>query len=202
MLKWFSIFLLVVVLSAVTACRRPLRVREIELAPDTPNPAEQSEEFYVIGPSDVLGVVVWKEPSVSGPVKVRPDGYITVPLVNEVRAAGLTTGKLREILQEKYKEFINAPFVTIRVEEISSSEIFLIGEVNKPGAYPVTGSDTVLQLITRAGGLTRFADKNDIRVVRRNENSIKEFIVDYRAILDGDVKQDILLRPGDRVIVP
>jgi len=90
----------------------------------------------------------------------------------------------------------------VRVEKIASSEIFIVGEVNSPGAYPVTGNDTVLQFLTRAGGLTVFADRDSIRVVRRAGEKVTEYIVDYDAIIKGDLKQDIVLRPGDRIIVP
>jgi len=196
------LFCLLISLFLVSCATKELRVQERQLAADTPNPAEPSGEFYVIGPGDVLGVVVWKEPSVSGTVKVRPDGFITLPLINEIQAVGLSTAQLRETLQEKFKDFIKDPFVTIRVEGIRSSEIFLIGEVSKPGAYPAIGNDSLLQLLTRAGGLSIFADRDDIRVVRRNGNKVTEYIIDYDAIIKGDLKQDILLRPGDRVIVP
>ncbi len=196
------LFCLMISLFLVSCATKELRVGERMLAADIPNPAEPSGEFYVIGPGDVLGVVVWKEPSVSGTVKVRPDGFITLPLINEIEAVGLTTAQLRETLQKKYKDFIKDPFVTIRVQQITSSEIFLIGEVSKPGAYPAIGNDSLLQLLTRAGGLSIFADRDDIRVVRRNGNKVTEYIVDYDAIIKGDLKQDILLRPGDRVIVP
>lgn len=196
------LFCLLISLFLVSCATKELRVQERQLAADIPNPAKPSGEFYVIGPGDLLEVVVWKEPSVSGPVKVRPDGYITLPLINEIQAVGLSTGQLRETLQKKYEEFINDPFVTIRVQQITSSEIFLIGEVRNPGAYPAIGNDSLLQLLTRAGGLSIFADRDDIRVIRRNGVKVTEYIVDYDAIIKGDLKQDILLRPGDRVIVP
>jgi len=196
------LFCLLISLFLVSCATKELRVQVRKLAADIPNPSEPSGEFYVIGPGDLLGVVVWKEPSVSGPVKVRPDGFITLPLINEIQAVGLSTAQLRETLQKKYKDFIKDPFVTIMVQQIMSNEIFLIGEVSKPGAYPAIGNDSLLQLLTRAGGLSIFADRDDIRVVRRNGNKVTEYIVDYDAILKGDLKQDILLRPGDRVIVP
>jgi polysaccharide export outer membrane protein len=123
-------------------------------------------------------------------------------LVNEVQVVGLTTAQLRAMLEEKYKEFVNSPNVTVRVTTIASSEVFLLGEVESPGVYPLAGNDTVLQLITRAGGLSIYADRKDIRIFRRNGTKVIEYTVDYNAILDGDLKQDILLRPGDRVIVP
>jgi polysaccharide export outer membrane protein len=133
---------------------------------------------------------------------VRPDGFVTVPLVNEIQVVGLTTAQLRKMLEDKYKEFTVDPFVTIRLESIASSEVFLVGQVGKPGALPLNGNETLLQILTRAGGLTPFADRSNIRVVRRGGDKITEFIADYDGIIKGDLKQDILLRPGDRIIVP
>jgi polysaccharide export outer membrane protein len=197
--KFFNCLLIALLLGACGT--KELRVQEYKLAADTPDPGKPSDEFYVIGPGDTLNVVVWKEPTLSGEVKVRPDGFITLPLVNEIRAAGATTGQLRKTLESKYKEFVANPFVTIRVAAITSSEIFLIGQIVKPGAYPATGNDTVLQMITRAGGLTIFAERHDIKVMRREGGKVTQFTVDYDAIVKGDFKQDILLRPGDRIIV-
>jgi polysaccharide biosynthesis/export protein len=179
-----------------------LKVQEYKVAADVPNPARPPEEFYVIGAGDSLVINVWKEPSLSGPVKVRPDGFVTLPLVNEIQVGGLTTTKLRNVLEEKYKEYTVDPFVTVRIESIASSEVFLVGQVGKPGAFPLTGNETLLQLLTRAGGLGVFADRSNIRVARRESEKVTEYIVDYDAILKGDLKQDILLRPGDRIIVP
>jgi polysaccharide export outer membrane protein len=181
---------------------KDLRVQEFQVAAGTPDPTKPPEEFYVIGAGDTLNINVWKEPTLSGSVKVRPDGYITLPLINEVQVAGQTTANLRKTLEDKYKEFTTDPFITIRVEAIASSEVFLVGQVGKPGAFPLSGNETVLQLLTRAGGLGIFADRSNIRVVRRDGSRVTEYTVDYDAIVKGDLKQDVLLRPGDRVIVP
>jgi polysaccharide export outer membrane protein len=189
-------------LSLASCASRDLRVKEYQVPADVPNPAKPSEEFYQIGPGDTLGILLWKEPALSGSVKVRPDGYVTLPLVNEVQVTGLTTGELRKVLEEKYKQFVTDPFVSIRVEGISSVEVFLVGQVAKPGAYPLSGNESLLQILTRAGGLTIFADRDEIRVVRREGEKVREYVVDYDAIVKGDLKQDILLRPGDRIIVP
>jgi polysaccharide export outer membrane protein len=197
--KWFLFIALAILLPA---CAKELRVKEYQVLPQTPNPALPPDEYYVIGPGDSLNIQLWNEPTLSGPVKVRPDGFVTLPLVNEVQVSGLTTAELRKLLADKYKTFVNSPVVTIRIESIASSEVFLVGQVNKPGAYPMLGNDTLLQLVTRAGGLTIFAERRDIRVMRRTGNKVTEYIADYDAIVAGDLKQDIILRPGDRVIVP
>jgi polysaccharide export outer membrane protein len=187
----------------ITGCgTKDLRVQEFRVAAGTPDPAKPPEEFYLIGAGDSLNVNVWKEPTLGGSVKVRPDGYITLPLINEVQVSGLTTSQLRKTLEEKYKEYTTDPFVTVRVEGISSSEVFLVGQVGKPGAFPLVGNETLLQLLTRAGGLGVFADRSNIRVVRRDGDRVTEYIIDYDAIVRGDLRQDVLLRPGDRIIVP
>jgi len=190
-------------LLVVASCgTKELRVETVQVPADAPDPAKPPEEFYVVGPGDLMSVVVWKEPSISGPVKVRPDGFITIPLVNEVQVTGMSTEDLRKTLEEKYKPFIKDPFVTIRIEQIASSVIYVIGEVGRPAAYPALGKDTILQVLTRAGGLSVFADRDSIRIIRRNGVSATSYIVDYNAIIKGDFRQDILLFPGDRVIVP
>ena len=197
--KFAVVFLLCLLFSA---CTSGFRQEERSVGGDVPDPARPPEEFYVVGPGDVLNVMVWKEPTLSGTVTVRPDGFITLPLVNEVQVVGLTTEQLRTTVEQKYREYVTDAYVTVRIEKIASSEIFLIGEVQKPGAYVATGNDTVLQLLTRAGGLTPFASRHKIRIVRRTGEKVTEYTVDYDAIVEGDLKQDILLRPGDRIIVP
>ncbi len=199
-----SNLLLCVLTSAllVSCAAKELRVTEYRVSPNTPDPAKPPDEYYVLGAGDSLNIQLWKEPTLSGPVKVRPDGIVTLPLVNEVQVVGLTTGDLRKLLETKYKAFVLDPVVTIRIEGIASTEVFLVGQVNKPGAFPLMGNESLLQLITRAGGLTIFAQRRDIKTVRRAGDKVTEYVSDYDAILAGDLKQDILLRPGDRIIVP
>src|SRR5215475_7304371 len=154
---------------------KDLRIQEYRIAQDTPDPARPPEEFYVIGPGDSFSVQVWKEPTLSGNVTVRPDGYITLPLINEIQVVGLTTGQLRKLLEQKYKEFTTEPFVTISVGGISSAEVFLIGPgTGRNGAFPLKGNESIMQLITRVGGLGIFADRSNIRLVRREGVRITE----------------------------
>lgn len=197
-----TVFAVVVAFLLSSCGTKDLRIQEFRVGAGVPDPAKPPEEFYVIGAGDSLTINVWKEPTLSGTVKVRPDGFVTLPLINEVQVVGLTTAQLRKTLEEKYKEFTTDPFVTIRVEGIASSEVFLVGQVGKPGAFPLNGNESVLQLLTRAGGLSVFADRSNIRVVRRDRDKVTEYIVDYDAIIKGDLRQDVLLRPGDRIIVP
>jgi polysaccharide export outer membrane protein len=194
--------LFLLIIGAESCATKELRVQEFRVAAGTPDPGKPPEEFYVIGAGDVLSINVWKEPSLSGTVKVRPDGFVTVPIVNDIQVVGMTTTQLRKLLETKYKEFTVDPFVTVRLEAIASSEVFLVGQVNRPAAFPLNGNETLLQILTRAGGLTIFADRSNIRVVRREGDKVTEYIADYDGIIKGDLKQDILLRPGDRIIVP
>jgi polysaccharide biosynthesis/export protein len=196
------VLLFALIISVASCAPKGLRVQEIRVAPGTPDPGKPPDEFYVIGAGDVLNINVWKEPSLTGTVKVRPDGFVTVPLVNEIQVVGMTTAQLRKVLEDKYKEFTVDPFVTVRLEGIASSEVFLLGQVKSPGAFPLNGNETLLQILTRAGGLSVFADRGNIRIVRREGNKVTEYIADYDGIIKGDLKQDILLRPGDRIIVP
>jgi len=190
-------------LLGVGCATKDLRIQEYRIAQDTPDPSKPPEEFYVIGPGDSFSVQVWKEPTLSGTVTVRPDGFVTLPLINEIQVVGLTTGHLRRLLEQKYREFTTDPFVTISVNGISSAEVFLIGPgTGRNGAFPLKGNESILQLITRVGGLGIFADRSNIRVVRRDGAKVTEYVVDYDAIIRGDLKQDLLLRPGDRVIIP
>lgn len=200
--KLLVTFLLV--LTTLTGCpTKELRQLDTQVAPEINNPQTPPSESYVVGAGDVLQVVVWKEPALSGTVTVRPDGYITLPLVNEVQVVGLKTNDLRETLEKRFREYVTDAYVTVRVEKIASSEIFLIGEVTKPGAFALAGNDTLLQLLTRAGGFTPFADRHNIRILRRQADKVTEFVVDYDAIIKkNDLKQDILLRAGDRIVVP
>lgn len=159
---------------------------------------------YVIGPDDVLRVDFWRDKDMSSEVTVRPDGMITLPLINDVKAGGLTPDQLREKVLELAKRYIEDPSATITVKEIRSRKVFITGEVNKGGAFLLTDRMTVLQLIATAGGLTEFAKSKNILVVRTEPSGqTRTFKFNYKEVLQGkNLKQDIELKPGDRVIVP
>lgn len=165
------------------------------VAPVPPTPGD-----YVIGPDDRLSIVFWRDPELSAEVVVRPDGRISLPLLNDVDAAGLTPDELRQRLIAEAVRFIKDPAATVVVTAINSRRVFITGQVEKPGAYPLNGATTVLQLIATAGGLREFVGGKDIVVVRHGNLPLK---FNYQAVVKGkDLQQNIQLQPGDTVIVP
>ena len=158
---------------------------------------------YLIGPEDVLTVVFWRDKDMSGDVAVRPDGKISMPLLNDVQASGLTPEQLRVQLTEEAKKYLEEPTVTIVVKEINSRKVFLMGNVGKPGAYPLSAPTTVLQLIATAGGLLEYAKSKDIRIMRTENGKPVSHKFNYKYVSQGkSLQQNILLKPGDTVIVP
>ena len=158
---------------------------------------------YVIGPEDVLDVMFWRDKDMSAEVAVRPDGRITLPLINEVQAAGLTPEQLREQLMTAAAKYVVDPNVNVVVKAINSRKVFITGSVGKPGVYALTGPTTVMQLIALAGGLQEFADSKHI-IVMRNESGRQVAIpFNYKDVLRRkNLKQNIELKPGDTVVVP
>ncbi len=158
---------------------------------------------YVIGPEDVLSVVYWRDKDMTTDVAVRPDGRISLPLLNDVQAAGLTPAQLRDRLMEVSKKYIEDPSITIVVKQINSRKVFITGEVNKPGPYPLVGPTTVLQLISIAGGLRDYADSKKILIVRNENGRPMSYLFNYKDVVSRkNLRQNIELKPGDTVIVP
>ena len=165
--------------------------------------ATQVDPNYVIGAQDVLSISVWKEPDLSESVPVRPDGKITMPLLNDVQAAGLTPMQLAQSITEKLKKFISAPQVSVIVTTINSQRIYILGEVARPGAMPLLGDMTVLQAISNAGGLSPFANAKGIYVLRNQGGTEQRLAFNYKKAVKGDAAdQNIVLKPGDTVVVP
>lgn len=158
---------------------------------------------YVIGPEDVLSVFVWREKDLTADVMVRPDGRVSLPLLNDIQAAGLTPEQFRETVTKAAARYVEEPNVTIVVKEINSRKVFVTGEVEKPGTYPLLGPLNVLQLITLAGGLREYADAKNITIQRNVGGSIQTLKFNYKDVIKGKrLEQNILLKPGDTVIVP
>jgi len=158
---------------------------------------------YVIGPEDVLSVVFWRDKDMSADVSVRPDGKITLPLINEIEAANLTPDQLREKLTSAASKFVEDPNVTVVVKAINSRKAFITGNVSKPGAYPLTAPTTVMQLIAMAGGLHEFADSKNIIITRLENGKQVAYSFNYKDFLKKkNLKQNIELKPGDTVVVP
>jgi polysaccharide biosynthesis/export protein len=158
---------------------------------------------YVIGPDDVLDVRFWKDQDMSGEVVVRPDGRISLPLLNDVPAAGLTPEQLRTRLIDEARRYVETPNATVIVKSINSRKVFITGQVDKPGPYPLTSRITVVQLIAMAGGLREYADGGKIVIMRSENGRVIPLRFDYTKLAEGkNVSQNIELRPGDTVIVP
>ncbi len=159
---------------------------------------------YVLGPDDIVHVEFWRDKDMSADATVRPDGKITLPLLNDIHAGGLTPDQLRDKVLEEARRLMEDPSVTVTVKEIKSRKVFITGEVNKPGAYVLNDRMTVLQLIAIAGGLTEFAKSKDIVIMRSDPGrEAVTFPFNYKEVLARkNLKQNIELRPGDTVIVP
>jgi polysaccharide export outer membrane protein len=168
-----------------------------------PAPTLAADPSYVIGPEDLLDISVWKEPDVSRVVPVRPDGRISLPLIHDVEASGMSPQQLAASVAEKLRKYLNDPQVTVIVTAINSQRVFVLGEVLRAGAFPLLPGMTVLQALSSAGGFTTFADVKKIRVVRSRNGKQVELPFNYRDVLKGDKPgQNIKLEPGDTIIVP
>jgi polysaccharide export outer membrane protein len=158
---------------------------------------------YVIGPEDVLYISVWREPDMSAEAVVRPDGKITLPVLNEIVAEGLTPEKLRGVITDAAKTYVTDPNVSVVVRQIRSRRVFVSGNVARTGLYPLNGPTTVVQLIATAGGLLEYAKKEEIVIVRVQDGKTVTMPFNYSDILKRkNLQQNIELRPGDTVLVP
>jgi polysaccharide biosynthesis/export protein len=166
-----------------------------------PPPVRPSE--YLVGESDVLNVNVWKEPEVTQTVVVRTDGYISLPLINEVKVSGMTPVQIQDLIANKLKAYLTSPQVTVTVMEIRSKRAFITGEVARPGGYSLNTETSVLQLIAQAGGLTAYAKREGITVLRFENGKQQRLAFRYKEVVQGkNIEQNIALRPGDIVVVP
>jgi len=158
---------------------------------------------YKIGPQDVIRIDVWKEPDISRTIPVRPDGKVSVPLLNDVQASGLTAMQLAASLRDGLSKYLNNPQVTVTVSEINSRRVYLTGEVNRPGALPLLPNMTVLQALSSAGGFTQFAKLKSIYIMRTENGKQVKHPFNYKEVVKGNLaEQNILLQPGDVIVIP
>ena len=165
--------------------------------------AAAADADYRIGPQDVVRIDVWKEPDISRTIPVRPDGKISVPLLNDVQASGLTAMQLAGSLREGLSKYLTSPQVTVTVTEINSRRVYLTGEVNHPGALPLLPNMTVLQALSSAGGFTQFAKLKSIYIMRTENGKQVRHPFNYKEVVKGNLaEQNMLLQPGDVIVIP
>jgi polysaccharide export outer membrane protein len=157
---------------------------------------------FLIGPEDILDIQVWKNVELSRTVPVRPDGKVSLPLVNDIQAAGLTPSQLRDQLTTRLSEYVPAPEVSVIVREVHSVKVAVMGMVRIPGRYEVKSPATVLELIAQAQGLTDFADRDHIVVIRQNDATPIRIPFNYRKVANGSDADNFFVRAGDIIFVP
>jgi len=202
-----------IILAAVAAAALSPRVAAAQapaVKPAPPAPAATTAPAgvappadYVIGADDQLTIMFWREKDMSAEVVVRPDGKITLPLLNEIQASGLTPEQLRLKVTDEAKRYVEEPNATVVVRQINSRKVFITGQVAKPGPYMLSSTTTVLQLISMAGGLNEYAKASKIAIMRSDSGKQARFAFNYKDVIEGkNLKQNIELKPGDTVIVP
>lgn len=165
--------------------------------------AFSEQESYIIGASDLLEINVWKEPDLTRQVQVRMDGMITLPIINDIQAENSTLMELQEVIREEYSDFVSEPEVTVILLQSNSHRVYMLGKVNAPGEYPIKRSMTLLQALSVARGLDRWADRSDIRLIRKIDGQERTYRINYNHIVSGkDLSQNILLQPEDTIFVP
>jgi polysaccharide biosynthesis/export protein len=163
---------------------------------------EVPADSYVIGASDTLTVTVWKEPTLTGSLLVRPDGMISMPLLGDIQASGSTPLQLKDQIQIRLKKFIQDPNVSVVLTQIHSKIIYLLGEVGKKGPVEMTPDMTLLEAISSAGGLTDYANPKRIYILRSEGGAHEKIPVHYKEALKGDSALNLALKPGDTIVVP
>ena len=165
--------------------------------------APAPEDSYRIGPNDVLNIFVWKETDLTRDVTVMPDGKITYPLIGEITAQGQTASELKKAIADKLKNFVTAPEVTVIVKESRSQVVYTIGKLTRPGPYPLAPGMTVMQALSAAGGLAEWADNKSIIIIRREGGKETQLRFNYKEFTSGEkLEQNIVLKPGDTLVVP
>jgi polysaccharide biosynthesis/export protein len=204
---WMALLITVLVIPARaqddTNKKKPAQVQAPTATGNSARMPATADPNYVIGAQDVLDISVWKEPELTRTIPVRPDGKISMPLLNDVQAAGLTPMQLGAQITASLKKFVTDPQVTIIVTAINSQRIYILGEVGRPGAFPLLPNMTVLEALTSAGGFTQFANVKKIYILRKENGKQDKYPFNYKEVINGKAPdQNIILRVGDTIVVP
>ncbi len=184
---------------AAVGCSPSAAIKQSKVFDDAPAAAQP----YRIEPDDVLDVMVWKQPQVSGKVVVAADGTVTVPLADNVHAAGLTAEQLQAEISRRLAPFIDKPTVTVRVADARSQVIYVMGAVQRPGVFRLRSGEVLSQALAEAGGFTEFADSSSVRITRHTPSDAERIVINYDRVMSGeDLAGDITLMAGDTVDVP
>jgi polysaccharide export outer membrane protein len=195
------------ILSALTvSCPGLVSAQAQQPVPTKPEPtavtgAAVKDYEYKIGPEDMLNISVWKNEALSRALPVRPDGMISLPLLNDVQAAGLTPMELRDVLMKKLVEYIPAPEVSVMVQDVKSFKVAVIGEVTRPGRFELRSRTTVLDLLAEVGGFNQFASRGRIAILRPEGKKFNRIPFNYNKAIAGE-QENFYLQPGDIILVP
>ncbi|HLQ76445.1 MAG TPA: polysaccharide biosynthesis/export family protein [Terriglobia bacterium] len=200
-LSWLALGVAAVIIGNVTLSSQTAP-KSSQAAPKKPDrPESYGESAYRLGPEDVITAFVWKEDDLTTTTVIRPDGKVSLPLIGEIIASGKTTSELQQELQEKFKTFLVMPVVNVIVKEVNSPKVSVLGEVKKPDVYKIKQRTTVLDVVAAAGGLTEFAKRNKVVVIRDGPKGPQKFMLNLDSMLDGGKEPIFYLQPGDTVYV-
>ncbi|PYR22954.1 MAG: hypothetical protein DMF94_02910 [Acidobacteria bacterium] len=189
-------------LSVPLSARSTRQPQSASTSPAKPVASPALAKDYVIGVEDILNVVFWRDKELSAEVTVRPDGKISLPMLNDVPAAGMTPEQLAAAVQQAAAKFVREPGATVIVKEVRSRKVYVIGEVVKPGTFPLASEMNVLQVIAEAGGFLEGANKGDVTIVRNENGQERRYKFNYNDVVRGkNVRQNIRLLPGDTILI-
>ena len=193
----------ILILLAMTSIGYPQADKEVLSRKEAQTEVAVDGDQYTIGPEDVLYIYVWKEDALTRTVPVRMDGKISLPLIDEIQAVGLTPLQLKEALTQRLKEFVENPNVSVIVMEANSFKVYVSGQVKTPGVIRLRSETTILQLMSMVGGFTDWANQKKILIIRNENGKEKRITVNYKKIVKGqDPSANIILKSGDSIIVP
>lgn len=198
--RFIAIFAFLISFTAAAAAAEPQQIKREAAAQGAPTPPD-----YVVGPEDILDISVWKNADLSRVVVVRPDGMISLPLVGDIKAAGLSPEQLKAAIEKKLREYSEKPIVSVIVQAVNSYKVFVLGEVRTPGVQVYKANATVLHAITLAGGFTEYASKNKIVLIRKGKDGMEQKTkLRFKDLVspDDNENKNLILKPGDTIFVP